>query len=75
MPSSSAGWSSPTTPASVRAVLPGMEQLVLGRLERRLGLRSARVERLDDALRAREAALDDPGDAHLLVGQLAAAGR
>ena len=61
-PSSAAGCSSPTRPASVRAVLPGWNRWSSARLERRLGLERA-VERLDHALRAAEAALDDAGDA------------
>ena len=51
--------------------LAGMEQRALGALERRLGL-ERRVQRLDHALRAQEAALGDARDADALVGQLAA---
>ena len=51
--------------------LAGMEQRALGALERRLGL-ERRVQRLDHALRAQEAALGDARDADALVRQLAA---
>ena len=46
--------------------LSRVEQVVGGPLEARLGL-ERRVERLDDALRAAPAALDDPGDVAPLV--------
>ena len=57
-PRAARGCSSPTTPASRARRLARVEERALGALERRLGL-ERRVERLDDALRAQEAALDD----------------
>ena len=47
-----------------------MKQVVGRPLEHGLGL-ERRVERLDDALRAVQAALDDPGDARVLVREVA----
>src|SRR5262245_20204903 len=51
--------------------LPGMKKRVVGALEAGLGL-ERRVDRLDDAFRARKASLENPRDAGPLVRELAA---